>query len=257
MNRDELINLKNRLLGSKCYVAISIDGHNFFINSDPMTIGEIQSKVNTDSVIQQYEDAIEKTLISGTTNGDDITGILAPVDINFFCEVETAKVLLDKSREANKADTNSRRFAGEIKTDEEYSVLKQERDKKFAELEDFINTSTNSGNILSDYVMISTNDILSVELRELVRNDELSIIERGRHSDVADAETIVKANGIVNCNDFLIKLADLGYLWEPAYYSSFKNGITAENAVDMLTETSTLLGFICVDLINRKKDSER
>lgn len=255
MNKDELIELKNELLKKKRYVAISIDGSEFFIKGEPMTEEEIIAKSDTDNAVKKYEEVIEKTVITETNLGGDVTGVEAPVYFNFFCEEETAKELVIKSKVVSEAEHKFLVAKGYHKNQQFYFDEEQEYKKLQSELVDFISERVVAKNILPNYVMLATDSDMGVELRNYVINEEVSITDKGRHHDVAMSDVPIKVDGIVNYNDYFSKMKDLGYLFKSGIDDKvidFEAGITTQSVLDMLQIGMPFYGSLFVDLIKHK-----
>ena len=121
MNKDELIKLKEQLLtkkkqeerkligyfdeddldkfiekadpNKKYYIALNFSGEEFC--GKPLTEEEIKSKVNTDSLVDQMESMMERSTTGLSLMGKDIDDLSISVVYYLYCEIGTAKKLMD------------------------------------------------------------------------------------------------------------------------------------------------------------------
>ena len=197
MNREELIELKNKILGERKYVALSFDQYDTAYHVDiigkPMTLNEIKSKVNTANVVKQCEDGIENTVKTLSENGEDIADLLIYLKYSILCEENFAKKLVSTVKGAYESINSATTF------EEQRKIISNINEM----LKKFINENF-SGNFLTDYVAVNDKNVEMTG--ETVDEEDLSINYKNSKNDCR-----FKVSGFVNVNEVEPLLDNLGF----------------------------------------------
>lgn len=225
MNRDELIELKNEILGEKRYVALRIDKGNVEIISGPMTLDEINSKVDTAGVVKQYEDGITNAVRLISKNGEDIANLSIVVNTCILCEVNMANRLVNLLEERDYVSAEGL----------------ESLDRLDKELKEFLNENYD-GNILTNYSVIDDKDVYMTG--ETPYYEELSIA----YSDGIDCS--FRVNGFIKINELKQLVENLGF--QICIESSRYDDYCAEYVSDLIMRKYNYPFIINIDFTNKK-----
>ena len=174
MNRDELLELKEQLLGEKKYVLVDLE--DMCINSDPMTFDEIEKQENTDEIVTKIEDVVEQSLKEMSNEGD-VERLTTSGSALIFCEEKAARILCEKAQKYVDYD--------DVLTDKHYDALYELIKEIYA-----------NGDIITDYVCYDS-FYASADVKY--------------GDDAYDCSDLAKFKGIISLNKFIPMIQNLGY----------------------------------------------
>lgn len=174
MNRDELLELKEQIVGEKKYVLVDLE--EMFIKSDPMTFDEIKKQENTDEIVTKIEDVVEQSLKEMSNEGD-VERIGTSGVALILCEEKAAEILSSKYEE----------YVGH-----EGSL----EDKHYEALFELLKEIYANGDIITDYVCYDS---------------FMAYADIKYGEDAYDCSDFANFKGIISLNKFIPMIQKLDY----------------------------------------------